>query len=160
MKSGTLFLLVAAVTLFSGCYTPQVYSATTIECRVYDEVSGAPIPNASVYLIYEGMSRSVEKGPFFTNEQGVGIIRTEGDVVWQPAGDSFGGGFMRRIAVRVVGYENTSFTENLNRGLLEKKSPHTFKLKRWSRESNQSIQRIRASHAYLAYGHSPLEPLL
>jgi hypothetical protein len=128
------FLLpVAAIIsgLFTGCYTPQFMPATNIECRVIDDETKQPISGAELFMVYVGASgQTVKRGPFLSDQNGVGFIKVESEAIWQSGAEAgFAGGHLRHIEVRKTGYEESGFWENFDRGLLERKAPFTFSLK-------------------------------
>lgn len=133
MKSLPYFLLTGLLAaLPSGCYTPQFMPAADIECRVFDESSKTPIAGAEMFMVYVGASgQTVKKGPFLTDQNGIGRIAVAREAIWQSGAETgFSGGYLRHIEVHAIGYKETGYWENFDRGQLDKKSPFTFYLKK------------------------------
>ncbi len=116
----------------SGCLLPhrEVMPQTAIECTVLDDASHEPIAKAALYMVYQGPNGEIEKeGPFYADKNGHCRIQVGQRTIWMKGTDAyFAGGYIRHIEVNAPGYESTGYWENFDRGLLEKKSPFTFRL--------------------------------
>ena len=128
----SLSCLLIVYALLAGCYTPQFMPASRIECRLFEKTSNKPITGAQLFMVYVGAGgQVVKRGPFLTNQDGVGVIDVKSEAIWQSGAEAgFAGGHLRHIEIVAEGYQKREWHESFDAGKLDRESPITFYLEK------------------------------
>lgn len=120
------------VLLLSSCIgpRPQIMPKTTLEFLVINRETNNPIEGAQLFMIYDSPDGKIfKKGPFYTDKNGLGIVKVEKKVYWVSASYLyFAGGYLRKVQASANGYENSSFIKGYEFLEPGNGSPLIFKL--------------------------------
>lgn len=83
-------------------------------------------------MVYVGANgQVVKRGPFLTDQEGMGVIAARKEVIWQSGAEAgFAGGHLRHIEIMANGYKKREWHESFDYGRLDHESPITFYLQK------------------------------